>query len=86
MNVDTGELIAFENDAKREEFFKTAQSERFVPVEGEHLTLEELLNNLVENKEIKEVLIEISKSKNLSRGIRRRLEKKLYKLRKKENK
>ena len=85
MNIDTGEIISFGDEAERKEFFSTAQLKSYVPVKNKHLTQKEFSEKIVDNKEVKELLIDISKAKDLPRGVRRRLEKKLYKLRKKDN-
>ena len=84
MNIDTGELVAFENEEEAAKFFKEeGKIGDFVLVDEKHMTPEEISNKVVENTEIRECLAAIDANRNAPRGVRRRLEKRLTKLRKK---
>jgi len=81
MNTDTGEIITFDSKEAYEKFIKAADN-RFVPVNLEDLTPEEMDGKKVKDPSIKNLLIEIAEARDKPRGVRRRLEKKLQKLRK----
>ena len=84
MNVNTGEIISFGDDTEAEKFFKMVENRAdFIPLKDKHITKDELDNKKVVSDEIKDCLIAINDNKDAPRGVRRRLEKKLYKLRKK---
>ena len=84
MNKDTGEIIDFESVKEMEEFFNSGQNDNYVRVNAKNLKQKELLNRQVESAQVKDILVKIAESQNAPRGVRRRLLKQLYKLRKKE--
>lgn len=85
MNCNTGELISFDNEEDMKKFFEMQDikdnNDKFVLVENHTILAKELEAGKVDNKEVRELLCQISDSRNLPRPVRRRLEKKLYKLR-----
>ena len=84
MDKNTGEIVTFDDIKEMEEFFNNGRNDNYVEVNRKNLKEKELLNRKVDSANVKNILVKIAESRNAPRGVRRRLLKQLYKLRKKE--